>query len=431
MHRHQKNKKQWRRALLAPLLGLVLALACVACGGDEGGGDNSDRLSDAAPAPSGEALALTVENSGVPLRPPLLRENEARGDLTLMQNSNTLDELREKLGTAVVTVQIIDEPEAISQGNADVNPAPFQAPKRLRDLYSETDDVLGARGLEDWDDYVLVFDLFRLMGNWLVRWDGTNLNRFGEPGNYGLWRDDMREEITALIRGSLNDALGRGKPVSRVVVGAGMERLLAGPDGGANPADYANFVSFYLELVDALGPEFPELQFSAGLDWDNLVTHVAALYTESGDVNDVSFSDVRAVWRDVAAPLYDNSGFIALSSLPEADRYEGDPAGLPSSHYALLAEVQGDKPVVWHSIQWPATNSGQKSAQGEFLTRFLELNAGVDVDLVSWAQLIDQPEGTADCNGVVNLGAPISRCFSGLFRDSLAPVEVSNLYLTR
>jgi hypothetical protein len=430
MH-HQKGKNQWKRALWASLLALLLALACGACGGDDGAPDRGDRLSDSVPSPSGQALVLSAENTAVPLRPPLLREDEARGDLTLMQSSSTLDELREKLGTAVVTVQIIDEAQGISQGNADTNPAPFQAPKRLRDLYSETEDVLGARGLEDWDDYVLVFDLFRLSGNWLVRWDGTNLTQYGEPGGYGLWRDDMREEIAALIRGALNDALGRGKPVTRAVIGQGMERLLAGPDGGVNPADYANFVAFYQELVAELEEEFPEVQFSAGLNWDNLVTHVAALYTESGDVDDVKFGEVRAVWRDVAAPLYDHSGFVALSSSPEAERYAGDPAQLPSSHYALLAEVQGDKPVVWHSIQWPATNSGQKSAQGEFLTRFLELNGGVDVDLVTWAQLIDQPEGTADCNGVVNLGAPISRCFSGLFRDSLAPVEVSTIYLER
>jgi hypothetical protein len=241
----------------------------------------------------------------------------------------------------------------------------------------------------------------------------------------------MRQDLLAILRGALNEALADGKPVTRVVLGAGMERLLAGPDGAVNPADFANFVDFFVQTRRALKEEFPDIAFSAGLNWDNLITYVAARYTVSGEVADVRFGEVRAVWRDVAAPLYEEADFIALSSEPQPALYGGSPNGLPESQYALLAEVQGELPVVWHSIHWPSDSGATKGLQEIYLERFLALNAGNDVELIAWRRLVDLPEGTAECNGVVNLGGPVSECFGGLFRDSLAPSEVSDLYLAR
>jgi hypothetical protein len=410
----------------------LCALVWAGCGEDGGSAkDASARLSDAEPRPTGAALTLTRENAAVPLRPPLMRGAEYRGDLTLMQDNTSLGEVHEALGSAVVTVQIIDEREASSAADAQQNPGRFQATKRLGDLYAETDAVLGANGLDDWPDYTLVFDLFRTSGAWLLRWDGTNISQFDSTGVYGLWRDDMREDILAILRGALNEALADGKPVTRVVLGAGMERLLAGPDGPVNPADFANFVDFFVQTRRALKEEFPDIAFSAGLNWDNLITYVAARYTVSGEVADVRFGEVRAVWRDVAAPLYEEADFIALSSEPQPSLYGGSPNGIPESQYALLAEVQGERSIVWHSIHWPSDSGATKGLQEIYLERFLALNAGNKVDLIAWNRLVDLPEGTAECNGVVNLGGPVSSCFGGLFRDSLAPSEVSDLYLAR
>ncbi len=136
------------------------------------------------------------------------------------------------------------------------------------------------------------------------------------------------------------------------------------------------------------------------------------------------------MWRDVVEPLVEASDFIALSARPEPALFES-PEDLPDSHYALLGQVQGDKPVVWHSVYWPVDTPASKSRQGDYLSAFLRLNAGTDVTLISWRSLLDFPQGTAECNGIINLGGEQELCFSGLYRDSLAPSEVSEIFFAR
>ena len=418
------------RWTLLALLPLSLSWATLGCGDEAETTVASDRLSDAEPQPSAQPLTLSKENTAIPLRPPLRRGDEYRGDLTLIKTNSSFDTLTNQLGAAVITLQVLDEREATtSPEDPQQNPAPFQAGKRSRDLVAEIDGALTESGNPDWAEYVLVVDLFRLKRNWLVRWDGTNIRQFEEPGEYGLWRDDMRQDLKAIMVGAVNELLGRGKPLKRVVFGVGMERLLASSDGGVNPTDYANFVTLFREVKAELATQAPEVEVSAGLNWDNLVTHVAALYTATGKLEDVKFGEIRAAWRDVAEPLYADADFIALSSEPDPSLYNGNPANLPQSHYALLAEVQGPRPVVWHSIHWPVESKAVKALQDDYLERFLALNGGNDVALVSWKQLIDLPEGAADCNSLVSLGAPPSDCYAGLFSDSVAPTDLSDSYL--
>ncbi len=419
-----------RRFLTLALLGALLAVA--ACG-DEGedAGAQSARLSDAEPLPVGEPLTMTSDIAGLPLGLPTRCINGAcAGDMTLIQNSSSFELVTTRFKTAVVTVPVLDERETLFSNPDSVrdNPAPFQARKRLDDLFDEVDEVLAAKGAEQWDNYVLVFDLFRVSGNWLVRWDGVKINEIDEPGQYGLWRSDMRQEVSDLIFAAL-DAVTQDRNITHVVIGDEMERLLLSTRNFPNnPEEFANFVTFYRELRGQIKADFPDIQVSAGINWDRLVTEVAARYTAGGSIEEVKFAEIRRAWQEVAEPLYEEADFLALSSEPDPSLYGGDPDGLPESQYALLAEVQGARPVIWTAINWPINSTAEKSTQGDYLERFLALNAGNDVELISWKIMVDLPE-QGDCALVKGLQGRVQDCFAGFFSNSLAPTDVSDLFI--
>ena len=395
---------------------LALPLLLVGCGDDgEGGptGPPSERLSDDEPAPSGDPLALTASSAGVRLY---------WGEPTLFSGSSSYD-IYASFGHAVVMAQIIDERDALTTSpmNVQMNPAPYQAKARVRDLFDEVDDVLASSGGADWSNYVLVIDLFRSSGEWLVRWDGVGIDNYTGAGQYGYWRDDMREESLEIILETVAEASATSHNVSHVVIGDGMERLLL-----LNPYDYANFVSFYAEARAALKASFPNIKVSAGIHWDRFIGEAALAYAEDGTADTLEWGDVRAAWRDLAEPLYAESDFIALSSEPDPDLYDGRAENLPESHYALLAEVQGARPVVWHTINWPVTSGAAKSNQLDFLERFLALNAGNTVEVVGWKGAVDL-DSTA-CAQLEAVEGPRTDCNAGIFSDSFAPTVLSDFF---
>jgi hypothetical protein len=419
------------RALGLTVFGALLLLGCGEDTGTPTSDETSARLSDAEPLPQGDPLVMTKEKAGLPLSPPIRRgASEYRGDLTLISSNSGFDLVTTRFDNAVITVQMLDEKEARFSSPDQVrdNPAAFQPRKRVGDLFDEIDQVLGDANVDQWTNYTLVFDLFRVAENWLVRWDGVKIDEISDPGQYGLWRDDMRRELTDLVFAVLDDVTA-DRNVTHVVIGDDMERLLLGKRNFPNnPEEFANFVSFYKELRAAIKADFPDIKISAGMNWDRLVTDVAALYTTSGNVEDVRFGEIRRVWQDIAEPLYSGEDFLALSSEPDPSYYEGDPAGLPESQYALLAEVQGERPVVWYGINWPINSSAEKRTQKDYLERFLELNAGNEIDLITWRIMIDLPE-QGDCALVTGLSGRSQRCFAGFFSNSAAPTSVSDLYI--
>ncbi|MEL6181764.1 MAG: hypothetical protein AAFS10_22585, partial [Myxococcota bacterium] len=187
-----------------------------------------------------------------------------------------------------------------------------------------------------------------------------------------------------------------------------------------------NFVSFYGEVREAIKASFPDVKVSAGLQWDRFVGEAALAYASDGTAETLAWSDIRGAWRDLAEPLYAQSDFIALSSEPVPSNYDSDAENIPNSHYALLAEVQGDRPIVWFSLNWPVTSSAAKSNQVKFLERFLTLNAGNTVDLVAWKAAIDLDE-TA-CRLVESVQGPPTDCNAGLFTSSVAPSALSDVF---
>ncbi|HIE84866.1 MAG TPA: hypothetical protein EYQ00_13950, partial [Dehalococcoidia bacterium] len=83
--------------------------------------------------------------------------------------------------------------------------------------------------------------------------------------------------------------------MTHVVVGTEMERLILGPTGTrmwpGNPTEYTNFVGFFGEAKAAIKADHPEVLVSAGLNYDRLISNVAALFTADGDRASVTWSE--------------------------------------------------------------------------------------------------------------------------------------------
>lgn len=406
---------------------ILLSLALLAGCGEDAADQKAvedHRLSGAEPALSGDPLTFTADNTYVPLALPVPRGNEYRSDLALLPQDDTFAGLTTEFGGAVLTMPILDESDArFDPDGARMSPQRYQPKKRFGDLADEIEEHVTDNGHTPWSKYVLVFDLFRVSETWLVRWDGKLITMIEEPGEYGLYRQDMRDEIIeAMIDGI--DEVSEDNTVTHVVVGSEMERLLLSPSGTRqwpdNPAEFANFVSFFAEAKAAIKEAHPDVQVSAGLNYDRLISHVAARYTETGDRATVSWSERRYAWENVAEKLYAEADFLALASEPDPEEFEANADNLPDGHYAMLAEYQGDRPIVWYSINWPVNSDVEKSLQRAYLERFKVLNAGLDIELVSYRRLQDLDDSS--CNSVVKaLNGPITDCTAGMFRISGAP----------
>lgn len=398
--------RAWR-LLLPATLGLVLFAA--ACGEDVK--PDPAAAAAVAPMPTGDPLTLDADNAAVGVH---------FGDLPLMTGHSSHEFVASAFDTAVLHVQVIDERKAWEFNPDDIkeNPATVQAKKRTEELLDEIDDAIEADSLEDFGRYVMVIDVFRVAGNWPVRWDGVKIRDFEEPGAYGFDREDMRDEELRIIVDAVAEAAER-KNLTHVVVGAAIERLQL-----VNPDDFANFVSFYGEVYDALKERWPDLAVSPGLNWDRFQRQIAALYTPGGTEAEVNFSHIRAAWMEYGETLFAKADFLGLEAEPDAASFGSDPAMLPDSQYALLAEIQEDRPVVWYSVNWPVTSGAEKVTQRDFLRRFLDLNAGNDVDIVAWKAIRDY--GPDDCPRTTELGGPRADCSAGIFSDSLAKNKLSD-----
>lgn len=399
----------WRHLLSIITLAL-LAVSAVGCGEEE---EASPDAGDATiPMPSGAPLTLSPENAGVGV---------TFGDMGLLTGHSSFELVDAAFTTAVLPIPILDEKKALefTPENIRSQPAPVQSKKRTEELLDEIDDAIEADAdAEDFGAYVLVIDVFRVNGSWPVRWDGVGVRETDGPGAYDFSRDDMRDEEKDIILKAVAEAHER-KPLKRVVVGAAIERLQL-----VNPEDFGNFVSFYEEVYDAIKAQWPELEVSPGLNWDRFITDVAALYTPGGTVEEVTFAQIRAAWREIAEPLFAKADFLGLQAEPNPDYYSGTPENLPVSQYALLAEVQGSRPVVWYAVNWPVTSAAEKVTQRDYLRKFLEYNAGNDVELIAWKGIRDL--GPDACPRIVELGGPTSDCFAGIFTESLAGNRLSD-----
>jgi len=276
------------------------------------------------------------------------------------------------------------------------------------------------------DHRTLVMDIQRLDREWLVDWTGLDRD---SPDNRqsslsflaradGHDRDFQRELISRAI------AAARlfEPPPRKFVLGTEMDRYYL-----QNPNDWQQFAVFVEDFRAALRDEFPSIEVGVGINWSHFMESVVPTFVEEAEQREVNFMVVLRAWEAVLDPIYLNAetgeprlDFYAFSSIPTASAYGGDPSQIPDTHYAGIPTIfdftpeRAQIPVSWFSIGWPITTDGA-AIPSEFLERFIALNGGYNVDLVSWwgyNHLRDQ-----ECTRLrqVDIAAPPHVCFRGLY----------------
>ena len=364
--------------------------------------------------------------------------------------------LSEAFGTVVLRGQLLDELYFSRMGTTSADQSLFSV--RIQALRAELE------AQQAFGQYVIVLDLMRWsdgsQGNgpepYLTVWDEND----GRAINtYGFWRDEYRDAVLQEIE----RAVQQQKP-AYFIVGAEMERLLGVP-GGAD--DYANFITLYRQAYERIKSVSPDTKVSAGINWVRLQLDVAPtmlvpMEDLPKDLRDDSLSSVScnalpagddaqqtrykracldAAFASYVEPLlyYPNpnhdptnalspasilsSDFLALAASPENSDFSNDPTTCPEDFFGYLKSWSLTWPVLYYSTNWRVTSSVNEIKQSEWLETLVERNAGVNVSMVSWAQLRDMT--TNDCGKLTtDIGAPDWVCYQGLWTVSNREKEV-------
>jgi hypothetical protein len=284
-----------------------------------------------------------------------------------------------------------------------------------------------------------VLDLQRLDREWLVDWAGLSRD---EPDNrlvtfsVGTRYLDHAADYPNAVRGGLTAALATAsRRPHAVILGAELDRYWV-----QNPGDWPYVVRLLDELAAAAREAHPDVRVGVGFNWSSFVDElVPSTFGDSGR-STVDYLAVQHAWDTVIRPVYFSEDgaakfdFYAFSSAPVPARYGGTPGAIPDTHYAFLptlfrVDPSQRLPVAWYGLDWP--NDGHTpQSDGEFLGRFLALNGGYDVSLVSWAGFADLLAGS-ECaaNLIAAVPAPRSFCYRGMYPD--VPQFTSDTAMTR
>ncbi len=415
--------------------GTIVILACAlivgACGnsgGKAGGGNNSTQQDR-------EPLTLETSRLGVGLRhgeTGYLGEMETdRRQAAIETTTNTFDQ-------AFLHLQSYDE-EAPQFGAWTIFPTPRSQPgavefsdnpekarlaPRTEDLMQE---VKGAMGEDGFEQYGLVIDVWRVDGSWYVRWDGEFDRIDDNPREqYGFFLDDMYSDLLEQIT-----QVAKDHQPAYIVVGTDMQRLLArrGSDEGLSPAEFSNFKRFFRDVVSEVNRVSPDTMVGAGFNWDRFARQVAPAYGETDPGEAPEDDALLEAFETILLPFAEVGGVLALESRRGKDA--------DASYYDVLATYDEtfeleDTPVLWYSIGSPVTITSYRD-QRVYLQKFLQWNAGVDVESVAWNSLINI-DGAGGASGqireqsrcanlVEDFGMAESRCYDGLYETNLSPKE--------
>lgn len=350
------------------LSSLCLATCLVACGDEEP--KDPEFL-----APPSSSLVLT---------------NELRGLAAFNTNSyKTAGQIvardLESVSHVVVHSQLYSELTHLGSPDAS---AP-RLENELRELYNAGVGADLGQVANTW----LVVELDRLDGTWLADWtDGVRDNPdvrqqdFTFQARADVRAEDYQNAIIARTLAALSDA-----PVTpdAVILGSRLDAHYL-----RAPADWAALTRFVRRWETEVRSAHPDVRLSVGLNWSSFMDDIVPGFAASAGRDRVDYLAMAAAWDTVIQPLYfDETGrrvldFYAFASIPDAARYGNSPASLPDTHYAGIPTMfreNGDRrlPVAWFAIGLPVENNAPTRSR-EFLDRFLALNNGYDIQLVSW-----------------------------------------------
>lgn len=305
------------------------------------------------------------------------------------------------------------------------NDAKFQP--RAHDLFEEVEAAMAKSG-DDFVSYSVVFDLWNARSTWYVPWDGRSSR---EPGTFGLYHEDMRQDLLAQIA-----AVAAAHKPRYFIVGDAMERLVAEGEGTFSETEFSNFLVFYQDAVAAIHAASPKTQVGAGIHWDRFVDTVAPRYHVDFKTREagapVTSQEIDAGFQAIILPLLEAGDILSLKSYTSLD------AANPGAYQFLrrVEELYGvDNPLVWYSIGSPATSRAGYTQQSQYVERFAQWNAGLEPEVVAWNSLINidgadvsSGEVTAQCGGLTGpsngFEIPLERCFDGLFSAAFQPKTV-------
>lgn len=427
---------------------VATALLATACGGADDAENNGDSggqvYPDLEPA---EPLDLQDVELGVGVR-----HGEALG--MAYGGAAAYEEATANLDHAFLWVQAYDEAARVF-GEYHIYPAPpdvadartasdflgAQAPAarftaRAADLYEELDEA-AAEGGGSFGARSIVLDLFRLRGDWWVRWDGNlddEVNRVGK-GPYGFNRADMYEDLLDQI-----EQVAESQQPRYFILGDEVERLLADSDGpGLSAAEFSNFMAFYHEAAARIHEASPETRVGAGINWDRFVSRVAPDYATGEETSHIEVLD-RA-FAAVVLPFAEAGDVVALQSYRDVDDVEIEfPVNnLPVEEAYQFLRRLGDlyaleKPIVFYSIGTPVESPVSYLRQRNYLEQFAQWVAGIEPELVVWRYLANI-DGTDTANQMVSgrcqsltestrdFELPLSTCYDGLFTSVFSAKE--------
>ncbi len=318
--------------------------------------------------------------------------------------------------------------------HAQVGGQPRQAPPRYHErvaaFYADPDfaDTLTGGFERTW----WVLDLQRLDREWLVDWNGlerdepdlraTSLSFTIRATDHD---SDYQEAVIASVVASFEDS---GVVPTSLIVGSEMDRYYADNEG-----DWPAAVAFVRDLREAVRAVAPGVRVGVGINWSSFMDEVVPRFVGAAGEDEVNFAVVRAAWEAVIDPFYatvdPETGevigtvldFYAFASIPDTTRY-ASPESIPDSHYAGIRTMFDESPeralpVAWFSVGWPVTNQSSAFWEG-FLDRFLALNGGYTVELVSWWGY-SQLSRDRDCGAMTGrVGVSIEICSRGLYSVS-------------
>ena len=151
-----------------------------------------------------------------------------------------------------------------------------------------------------------------------------------------------------------------------------------------HPEDFDRFVELFTAVAGAVHEVSPETRMLTAFQLERLSGMQGGIF---GGDNDPSL----AAWDLIDRfPDADVIGFTTYPGLVFAS-----PADLPDDYYRSIGAHTGGRPIAFTEMGWQAAGdfgeySGSEQEQAEFVARFAELTAGVDVAFSTWSFLYDQ-----------------------------------------
>lgn len=324
-----------------------------------------------------------------------------------------------------------DDSEYRKAGTFRNDPDLARFENRIDDLVGEVEGTFGAFGEDGFDELGVIFDVWRMRGDWYVRWDGkldNEANRTGE-GPYGFYRAEMTDDLVSqLVTGAENHS------PNYLIVGTDMGRLLARKgEPGIAPDEFSNFRQFYERVIGEVNEVSPSTKFGVGFDWDRFARQIAPAYGEGSRGEVPPRETLRRAFEAVLYPLANSGRLLALKSYRKP--------GANAEHYRFLADLdemfdmEGIS-IVWYSVGSPVTDSVSYRQQRTFMQNFIEWNKGIEPDVVVWRSLLNMDGAdTGDqqidgrCDALVNdendyYQLEKKHCFDGLFNAGFRKKEL-------